>query len=234
LRTRGLVVDTGVGQSTFRLPLAVRRIEDTTHRLGVLVDDHDHYAQGDLLERYLLRPGVLQAFGWNTITVFTKDWFHDPEGVLRQIDNALAGEKPEEAPVADDEPIAAPESGGASLSESREAPLDDGSATSAEPHTEPAIAPVPKPRPATTSVSSASIAAPAEASSPRRFEFVEDGSSKFWEVSATDSDVTVRFGRIGTKGQAQTKSFASADAARREMEKLIRSKVAKGYAERSH
>src|SRR5690606_3114218 len=48
LRTRGLVVDTDVGQSTFRLPLAMRRPEDNAHRLGVLLDNQDHYAQGDL------------------------------------------------------------------------------------------------------------------------------------------------------------------------------------------
>ena len=41
----------------------------------------------------------------------------------------------------------------------------------------------------------------------RRFEFIEGKSSKFWEVTVTGSDVTVRFGKIGTHGQGQTKSF---------------------------
>ena len=38
-----------------------------------------------------LRPGILLAFGWRVVQIFTKDWHHDPASVLRQIDDALAG-----------------------------------------------------------------------------------------------------------------------------------------------
>src|SRR5262249_38871718 len=39
------------------------------------------------------------------------------------------------------------------------------------------------------------------------------------------------FGRAGTKGQAKTKSFADADAAGRQHDKLVQEKLAKGYKE---
>lgn len=65
----------------------------------------------------------------------------------------------------------------------------------------------------------------------RHFEYVEGNSAKFWEISQQDSNVTVRFGRIGTQGQTQTKSFGDADAATRHVEKLIAEKTKKGYAE---
>lgn len=65
----------------------------------------------------------------------------------------------------------------------------------------------------------------------RRFELVEGSSSKFWEVAVDGSDVTVRFGRIGTAGQTKTKSFADAAAARREHDKLVSEKTGKGYAQ---
>jgi predicted DNA-binding WGR domain protein len=65
----------------------------------------------------------------------------------------------------------------------------------------------------------------------RYFEFVEGSSFKFWEVSTRDNTVTVRFGRIGTNGQSQTKTLADADAATKHAEKLIDSKLAKGYQE---
>jgi predicted DNA-binding WGR domain protein len=42
---------------------------------------------------------------------------------------------------------------------------------------------------------------------------------------------TVRFGRIGTPGQSQSKSFADAAKARNEVEKLIAEKLKKGYTE---
>lgn len=65
----------------------------------------------------------------------------------------------------------------------------------------------------------------------RRFEFVGGSSAKFWEVQVSGSDVAVRFGRLGTQGQSQTKSFADPAAAQRHADKLIGEKTAKGYAE---
>jgi DNA ligase-1 len=72
---------------------------------------------------------------------------------------------------------------------------------------------------------------PSAATATRHFEFVEGGSAKFWEISTTGNDVCVRFGRIGTKGQTQTKSFGDADAAAKHVEKLVSEKTKKGYVE---
>ena len=66
---------------------------------------------------------------------------------------------------------------------------------------------------------------------PRRFEFIGGSSAKFWEVTVQDCDLTVRFGRIGTPGQSQTRSFSAPAAATRQAEKLIGQKLAKGYVE---
>ena len=87
----------------------------------------------------------------------------------------------------------------------------------------------PRPRqspkvPAPAPTSSASQAA-------RRFELVEGSSSKFWEVARDGCAVTVRYGRIGSDGQAKTKEFASEELARRHADGLIEEKVAKGYRE---
>jgi len=65
----------------------------------------------------------------------------------------------------------------------------------------------------------------------RRFEFEEDDSSKFWEVMVVDTTVTVRFGKIGAAGQKKPKKLATPEAAQKEMEKLIKEKTGKGYAE---
>jgi DNA ligase-1 len=101
------------------------------------------------------------------------------------------------------------------------------------------LAPVP-----VSNMSSATAAAPSapkkpvktntnskESSMIRRFEFVEGSSAKFWEISANGTDVTVRFGRIGTDGQTQTKALADAEAAAKHAGKLIAEKTKKGYAE---
>ncbi len=65
----------------------------------------------------------------------------------------------------------------------------------------------------------------------RHFELIEGSSAKFWEVSVSGADVTVRFGRIGTNGQSQIKSLVDQAAALRLAEKLIAEKTGKGYEE---
>lgn len=62
-----------------------------------------------------------------------------------------------------------------------------------------------------------------------RLEFKEGSSRKYWEGEARGSSLIVRWGRIGTEGQSQTKALASPAAARAELEKLLREKTKKGY-----
>jgi predicted DNA-binding WGR domain protein len=65
----------------------------------------------------------------------------------------------------------------------------------------------------------------------RRFELVEGSSKKFWEIELQGTGYTVRWGRIGTNGQSQQKSFASTEKAQAEHDKLIAEKQKKGYSE---
>lgn len=59
----------------------------------------------------------------------------------------------------------------------------------------------------------------------------DDGvSHKFYEVIVDGKDLTIRYGRIGTDGQTQQKSFPSPDKARAEAQKKIGEKTRKGYA----
>ena len=59
----------------------------------------------------------------------------------------------------------------------------------------------------------------------------ETGSAhKFYEVSVAGTDVTVRYGRIGERGQIKQSSFSSTDKARSEASKKIGEKIRKGYA----
>jgi len=53
---------------------------------------------------------------------------------------------------------------------------------------------------------------------------------KFWEVEVSGTDVTTRYGRVGSDGATNTKSFASEEKAEKEAAKLIRQKKSKGYS----
>jgi predicted DNA-binding WGR domain protein len=60
-------------------------------------------------------------------------------------------------------------------------------------------------------------------------EFTDDKSSKFWEINQEGSSFTVRYGKIDTNGQTQTREFASEEEAFKEAEKLLKEKFKKGY-----
>jgi predicted DNA-binding WGR domain protein len=64
-----------------------------------------------------------------------------------------------------------------------------------------------------------------------RYEFQEGTTSKFWEIELAGTSFTVRWGRIGTAGQSQVKSFPSAAKAQAEHDKLVKEKLGKGYSE---
>lgn len=65
----------------------------------------------------------------------------------------------------------------------------------------------------------------------RTFSLVEGTSDKFWSIDVVDASVTVNYGRTGTNGQTKTTQYDSAAKATAEAEKLIASKVRKGYVE---
>lgn len=68
-------------------------------------------------------------------------------------------------------------------------------------------------------------------SSTRRFEFIDDHSSKFWEIDVVAESVEVRFGKIGTKGQTKITDFDMPPEALAHAEKKINEKLKEGYVE---
>jgi len=65
----------------------------------------------------------------------------------------------------------------------------------------------------------------------RRFEFKDLSSNKFWEVTLSDNTLTVRYGRVGSKGQEKSNTFPRPEFAQKEHDKLIAEKLRKGYKE---
>ncbi|MCX8617915.1 WGR domain-containing protein, partial [Gilliamella sp. B2923] len=64
-------------------------------------------------------------------------------------------------------------------------------------------------------------------------EFKDTLSNKFWYITQQDESLTIVFGKIGTKGQTQVKTFSSPYDAEKEANKLIKSKIKKGYEEKA-
>jgi hypothetical protein len=85
LRARGFEIDLEVGQSSFRCDVAVRRRGDRAYRAGILVDTQAYYRQSDILERDVMRPKLLETFGWRIKHVLAKDWYLNPTAVLDEL-----------------------------------------------------------------------------------------------------------------------------------------------------
>ena len=65
----------------------------------------------------------------------------------------------------------------------------------------------------------------------RELIFMDSKSSKFWNIELDGTTHTVTYGRTGTSGQSKTKTFPSAEAARKDFDKQVAAKLAKGYVE---
>jgi predicted DNA-binding WGR domain protein/Tfp pilus assembly protein PilF len=61
------------------------------------------------------------------------------------------------------------------------------------------------------------------------FEYQDDKSSKFWEITIDGVTLKTRYGKIGTAGQTTEKTFANEAATQKEYNKLIKEKTSKGY-----
>ncbi|MCP5501696.1 MAG: WGR domain-containing protein [Leptospiraceae bacterium] len=66
----------------------------------------------------------------------------------------------------------------------------------------------------------------------RYFEYCDEKSSKFWEIEFTkENEYQIRFGKTGSEGTTQIKSFDSKKNRDTEANKLINTKIKKGYQE---
>ncbi|MGO1000492.1 DUF4011 domain-containing protein [Lysobacter sp. CA196] len=77
----------------------------------------------------------------------------------------------------------------------------------------------------------AASSTPTVASTLREFLLQQGTSNKFWRIGQHDGEMTVVFGRVGTRGQTLIKQFDTPERAEREVIKLVEEKLRKGYIE---
>ncbi|SHG32188.1 DUF6493 family protein [Flavobacterium johnsoniae] len=65
----------------------------------------------------------------------------------------------------------------------------------------------------------------------KSLKYIDGTSDKFWEIEVTGSNYTVTYGKNGTSGTTQTKSFGSDEECLKMAEKVLAEKVKKGYSE---
>ncbi|SAP94706.1 WGR domain [Klebsiella oxytoca] len=65
----------------------------------------------------------------------------------------------------------------------------------------------------------------------KSFIYQDEKSHKFWAVEQQDNELHLSWGKVGTSGQSQIKTFADSATAAKAKQKLIGEKTRKGYAE---
>lgn len=70
-----------------------------------------------------------------------------------------------------------------------------------------------------------------KATQVRSFVFQNENSSKFLNITQSDSTVVVMYGKTGTNGQSQVREFDNQAAASKHVQKLVAEKLGKGYLE---
>jgi predicted DNA-binding WGR domain protein len=161
----------------------------------------DRNGHGAIEDRYVFQPAILRAFGWKVIDVPSHSWLRDPGAVVARIEAALRRDDDD----GDDDPF-----DGSTLPPPI-IPAQHGAAD------EPASSAGPDQQSITPSFS--------------EFRFQQGSADKFWKIAVSDCEVTVIFGRSGTKGSTVVKVFDTPERATREARKLIAEKVRKGYLE---
>lgn len=207
LIAKGFEVKENVGQSDFKCSLAVKlNAADKNYALSILIDDDIHYHNPNLLELYYQRPAILKSFGWRTMHLYAKDWLNNPDKMIELIVKRILETNID--PI--DEEIALP---------SFEKVAEHENATIEAPE-----------QPLTKQNDSV---AGYEHLNFQRLTYSDMGSNKFWESACEDVKLIIRFGRIGTKGQINIKSFDTPEIATREREKLVKEKLNKGYQQQN-
>ncbi len=65
----------------------------------------------------------------------------------------------------------------------------------------------------------------------KHLKYIDGNSDKFWQIEVTGLEYTVTYGKNGTSGTSQTKSFETNDTCLKTAEKLVAEKEKKGYSE---
>lgn len=209
---KGYEVNLSIGQSYFKCDIAVKKTKDSgeiekqdKYVLGILIDKKTHYENDNILEQYCQKPHILNAFGWKTYTVYSKDWFEKPERVLEKIEQTIRGEE-ERSDLNLDDLI---------TSEEKNDVLENiqDNTKQKESHADNNL-----------DVSSREEDEPYE-----RYEFSSKTSNKYWEIRVDGNSIEVRYGRIGNKPRSIIKEFPDEETAHKEKKRMAYKKVIKGY-----
>ena len=86
IRREGFNATTNIGRSHFKIDIAVSTKENPNkYILCIMCDGKNYFETKTTRDREIVQPSVLQMLNWNTIRVYSIDWYENKERVLQQI-----------------------------------------------------------------------------------------------------------------------------------------------------
>ncbi|MDO4191055.1 MAG: DUF4011 domain-containing protein [Bacteroidales bacterium] len=86
LKQHLLITHIGVGQSNFKVDIAISRPETPEiYELGILLDGKNYRDTQTTRDREIVQPSVLESLHWRVMRVWSVDWFNNRERVIKRI-----------------------------------------------------------------------------------------------------------------------------------------------------
>lgn len=86
LQEQGWSVDLGIGQGDSCVDIAIKdNLNSGSYLAGIIVDGENYAKAATARDRDQLRPTVLNGLGWQVLSVWTVDWWLDPEQNLAKL-----------------------------------------------------------------------------------------------------------------------------------------------------
>ena len=90
IRQEGYLATTNIGRSHFKIDIAVSTEEDPKkYILCILCDGKNYYETKTTRDREIVQPSVLHMLKWNTMRVYSIDWYENKGRVVQQIMDEL-------------------------------------------------------------------------------------------------------------------------------------------------
>ena len=90
LEDRNYTVDKQVGQSGYRIDLAIKDPADQSrYVLAVECDGATYHSAKSVIERDVMRQRFLEGKGWTVHRIWSRDWWKDPDGEIDRIEEKI-------------------------------------------------------------------------------------------------------------------------------------------------
>ena len=105
IRKHGYDVVTNIGCSGYRIDIGiVNKEKPSEYILGILCDGNNYNAAKTAKDREIIQHEVLKLLGWTLHKIWSTDWWENPEGVIKEVLDAIRIAELNKDKIAEEQP----------------------------------------------------------------------------------------------------------------------------------